>query len=130
MTPDIKEADLLLMVRSAFPDSDVIEADLPMYVVLGRFSRQLLRWHDDGDIETLYCALHLIERLYLHGDGYVREAAVIGILESIQNICSHDGSDAERIGRRLLPASRRSWDQLNAFWHGKHDAVGDAPHNR
>jgi hypothetical protein len=66
----------------------------------------------------------LIERLLLEGERDLREAAVVGVLESIQNACSHDGTDPERIGKRLLPESRRWWNRLNAFWSGHIDPVG------
>ena len=64
------------------PDED--DRDLP-YVVLGDFARFLLEAFRKKDEPLLREAAALIERLHQEGDGYVREAATIGLLEGIQN---------------------------------------------
>src|SRR5215471_13497030 len=59
-----------------------------------------------------------IERLHIEGDDYVREAAIIGLLEGIQNTAGHRGLDPEVFAPYLKPESTKWWKKLNAFWNG------------
>ena len=103
------------------PDSDYI--DLP-YVVLGDFARFLIDIYNTGNNNQLMKASELIERLYLVGDLFTREAATIGLLEGIQNTWRHAGSPPEKFADSLLPESRRWWDSLNRFWQKEIPHVG------
>lgn len=103
------------------PDEDFI--DLP-YIVLGEFARYLLEAFQREDDSLLKKAAELIERLHLEGDGYVKEAATIGLLESIQNTWPSSGVDPEKLVPYLLPESRRWWDSLNRFWDKEIPYVG------
>jgi hypothetical protein len=66
----------------------------------------------------------VIERLHIEGDDYVKEAATIGILESLQNVASNNGVDPEAFVPWLGIESRRWWRQLNDFWQAKIPYVG------
>jgi len=67
----------------------------------------------------------VIERLHVEGDGYVREAATIGLLEGIQNAWSNNTVDPESFVPHLLPESLRRWRSLNDFWSGESTSVGE-----
>jgi hypothetical protein len=67
----------------------------------------------------------VIERLHVEGDSYVREAATIGLLESIQNQWGNNGVDPENFFPFLLPESARWWKSLNKFWTGESKYVGE-----
>jgi hypothetical protein len=93
--------------------------------IRGDFVQHLLELHQQNHCEEFSAVAQAIERLHLEGDDAVRQAATIGILESIQNIWGNNGADTEDFGRFLLPESRRWWDELNAFWRGDRHFVGE-----
>lgn len=86
---------------------------LPYYVCLGNFARYLSEKLKQGDIEDFPAIFRVIERLHMEGDGYVREAATIGLLEDIQNISDES---AVKFVPYLGPETKRWWDKLNDFW--------------
>jgi hypothetical protein len=61
----------------------------------------------------------IIEKLYVEGDEYVKEAATIGLLEGIQNITGNRRLDPEVFVQYLKPESAKWWKKLNDFWDGK-----------
>ena len=95
------------------------------YTLLGDFARHLLQLHRETRTAEFPAIAHVIERLHIEGDDYVREAATIGVLEGIQNVWANDGVDPELFTTHLLPESRRWWDELNAFWRGERRYVGE-----
>ena len=121
----ITRDDIASSMSKAFPDfaQDGNDRDLP-FIVLGNFARFLLHLQESREEQQLDKAVKLIEQLYVEGDRYVREAATIGLLEGIQNLWGHAGTDPEIFGRRLLPESRRWWDSLNKFWQNEIPYVG------
>jgi hypothetical protein len=96
-----------------------------LYVVLGDFARHLLQLQQQNRAEQLLAVANAIERLHTEGDQFVREAATIGLLESIQNAWSNAGVDPELFVQHLLPVSARWWQSLNDFWSGKIRYVGE-----
>lgn len=101
------------------PDEDLL------YVALGHFARHLLQLQQQHQTEVFPAVAHVIERLHVEGDHYVREAATIGLLEGIQNVWSNEGTDPELFVRYLLPVSAKWWQSLNDFWNGKSKFVGE-----
>lgn len=96
-----------------------------LYVVLGDFAHHLLSLFRQHQIDKLPAVGRVIERLYVEGDSYVREAATIGLLEGIQNVWSNQGGEPEVFVSYLLPVSAKWWQSLNDFWDGKVRFVGD-----
>jgi hypothetical protein len=96
-----------------------------LYVVLGDFASHLLQLHLQHQTESFPAVALVIERLHVKGNYNVREAATIGLLESIQNVRSGAGVDPESFGRYLLPVSLKLWKSLNDFWDGKSKFVGE-----
>ena len=66
----------------------------------------------------------VLERLHLEGEGFVKELATIGILESIQNVWGHTETGPKVFCRFMLPESKKWWNELNDFWAGKIPHVG------
>ena len=96
------------------------EAFLP-YVALGEFSRHLIELHQQnltGEFEKVF---PVVEKLHIEGDDFVREAATIGFLESLQN---NAAGDAEKFVQYLMPVSLKWWNELNKFWDGESKYVG------
>jgi hypothetical protein len=95
-----------------------------LYVDLGAFARHICDLYEQGRTEDLRPVFDLIERLHTEGDGYVREAATIGLLEGIQNNAS-DRFDPEVFVRLLRPETAKWWRELAAFWEGQQRYVGE-----
>lgn len=119
-----------------------------------RFERYLAKNYDDGDERLVYCELgdfahHLcdllerketsefcdvfraIESLHVNGDSYVREAAIIGLLEGLQNVASNRTAvTAEQFTPFLGAEATKWWHELNEFWQGGRRYVGEGLENR
>ena len=90
--------------------------DLPLYVALADLARHLIELMERGDTVELSAAFQAIERWHLEGDSYVREAATVGLLESLQNFNLHSSTHPEQFRALLGPESARCWDKLVASW--------------
>jgi hypothetical protein len=90
----------------------------PVYVALGDFAFHLAAMLERGETNSFPGIFSAIENLHLRGDSFVREAATIGILESLQN-----KSVAEQFRPFLEPETERWWDKLNRFWNGDPTAL-------
>jgi hypothetical protein len=95
------------------------------YVLLSDFAIHLLDLYRSGKTGTFPAVAREIERLHVEGDSYVREAATIGLLESIQNQWKNNGVNPELFFPFLLPESARWWKSLNSFWTGESKHVGE-----
>lgn len=101
-----------------------------LYVVMGDLVRHLLEEYRTGRTGEFTTLCELIERLLVEGEPYVKDLAVIGLLEGIQNAWRDRGEDPENFGRYLLSESRQWWKELNDFWQGKNKLIGTGMHNK
>lgn len=99
------------------------EEDL-LYLDLAEYARHLVELYKSGQTGEFPEVFATVERLHLQGDDFVKEAAVIGLLEGIQNIAGNSGVDPELFFAYMEPTSRKWWQQLNDFWDGKIPYVG------
>ena len=61
-----------------------------------------------------------VEVIFSKCDSYVDELIVIGLFESIQNNCGHQGIDYYQIFNKWLnPISKQKWDELIDSWEVK-----------
>jgi hypothetical protein len=88
----------------------------PHYLALSDFARHLSAVLARGDEATLRRVFAAVERLIVEGDAYVNEAAIVGLLEDLQNTNLHNGTDPAQYERFLLSQSRRWWNKLTDFW--------------
>ena len=95
-----------------------------LYVTLGDFARHLSQLSQQGCTQGFPEVARVIERLHVEGDGYVREAATIGLLEGVQNVWANNGVDPELFFPYLHPVSAKWWRSLNDFWNGRSKFVG------
>lgn len=91
-----------------------------VYVHLGEFARHLLELKRAGRTGEFPAVFDVIEALHLSGDGYVRGAATVGLLEAIQN---NADDEAAEFTKYLKPESARWWRKLDAFWEGDAGAL-------
>jgi hypothetical protein len=93
------------------------------YLHLAEFARHLISLWQAGRVAEPTQAFGAIERLHVDGDDYVREAATLGFLETLQNNAEHSDLDPEIFSDSLRAASARWWDALNRFWAGESPRV-------
>ena len=92
------------------------EPDLPIYVALSDFARHLSVLLADNNGQVLQRVFSVVERFIVEGDGYVSEAAIVGIIEDLQNTNLHEGTTPDQYLPFLLPQTRRWWAKVQAFW--------------
>lgn len=98
------------------PDMRGPDGALLNYILLGQLANQLVDALRAGETQDFPAAFAIVERWICEGDAYVREAAVIGLLEGLQNIAGNRGLDAEGFRPWLGPRAAKAWDELNGFW--------------
>lgn len=100
-----------------FLDEWADEPTVPYYLVLGGFARHMCGLMAAGDEPTLLRIFAVIERLHIEGSVYVKKAAAVGLLESLQNTNIHLSSTSPKQFERFLPPeSARGWHKVRAFW--------------
>jgi hypothetical protein len=72
-----------------------------------------------GHAEEIRPAFDLVEDLIASGQESERHAAVVGFLETIQNVASHRKCGAVAFEQFLGPASQSAWAELAEIWNGK-----------
>jgi hypothetical protein len=93
------------------------EGDEPLtYLALADLARHVIAMFERGDADCFPQIFDVIERWHVEGEHWVREAATVGFLESLQNAHNHGKTDTEEFRRFLGPASERSWNKLYDFW--------------
>src|SRR5689334_407906 len=85
------------------------EPETPPYLVLSAYARNLIRLLEANDRIQLTRAFAAIESLLVDGDEYVREAATIGLLESMQNRSLHRTTTPVQFLPFLGNESQRCW---------------------
>jgi hypothetical protein len=94
--------------------------DLPHYLALADFARHLIGMLERSETESFPAIFQEVERLQLEGEHYVREAAVVGLLEDLQNLNLHSTTEPEQFRPFLSPESSKAWDKLYEFWNTVH----------
>jgi hypothetical protein len=96
------------------------------YADAAEVARHLVARFQAGAWDELRACFHVIERLHLEGDPYVRELATIGYLEDIQNAAEREQivGGATAFVPFLGVESARWWRGLSGFW------AGEEPHVR
>ena len=91
------------------------ESEPPCYIAIGEFARHLATVLADGNDEVLRQVFEVVERLILEGDPYVQGAAIVGLIQDLQNSHLHSGTKPEQYLTYLLPQSRQWWAKVGAF---------------
>lgn len=89
----------------------------PLYPLFGDFARHLSGLLLTGNDQALRRVFDVVERFIVDGDAYVSEAAIVGILEDLQNANLHTGTKPDQYLPYLLPQSRRWWKKVELFWN-------------
>src|SRR6478752_2096195 len=113
--------DLLVAASPTFNTNLLLGDNL--YELLGAFGRHLLELYNLDHATSFLNVGVMIENLHIDGDELVKNAATIGLLESLQNIWLNAGIDPMPFREWLLPVSREQWDALYEFWHGENEST-------
>jgi hypothetical protein len=88
------------------------------YMDLGEFVDHIIDLYERNQTQEFPAIFDSIERLHVEGDDQVRDGAILGILEGIQNIAGNRRIDPEVFAPYLKPESAKWWKKLNDFWNG------------
>ena len=91
------------------------------YIALGELARHLIELEKQNQTIEFENVFETVETLHLDGEHYVKEAATIGLLESMQNNLR---DAAEKFVKYLKPESLKWWNELNKFWNDEIRFVG------
>lgn len=94
----------------------------PLYEALGSLAGHLLGRLRRGELDGDDRVFAVIEAWLTTGDAYVVEAAVVGLLESLQTL-SRTCDAAIAVEPFLGPASTDWWHRLDRFWAGDATAL-------
>jgi hypothetical protein len=72
-----------------------------------------------GHPEDAQPAFNLAEQLIAKGAEPDRRAAIVGFLETVQNVASHRQCGTSAFEIYLGPLSRKAWAELNEIWKDK-----------
>ena len=102
--------------------------ELPQYLALGDLGRHVIDLLNEAQLDAVRKVFEVVEAWHTRGEHYVREAATIGFLETLDNILSHD-PDGSAVQARLRafagPETERWWSKLDRFWEGDARALAD-----
>lgn len=87
-----------------------------IYNDTGAFAEYLVACCARGETSEFERAFATIERLVCEGDEAARDAAVFGVLESVQTRSTHESFGPEAFVGWLGPLSRRAWSEIDELW--------------
>jgi hypothetical protein len=91
-------------------------SDTRLMTELASFSVDLF---ETANAEDVGPAFKLAEHLIATGSSEERDAAVLGFLETVQNVASHRKCGSAAFEQFLGPRSQSAWTGLNKVWRGK-----------
>lgn len=83
-----------------------------LYIDLEEFASHLIELLGKERVEEFADVFDVVERLHLEGEPFVKEAATMGLLESLQNRAVEPAAFVKYLG----PESKKGWRKLNEFW--------------
>lgn len=96
-----------------------IEEERLLYVDIGDFTAYMIECYAKRKTDEFDEAFDAIERMLVHGDSYVQDFAVVGILETLQNQLLDKEIELNEFEPLLQPESKAAWRHLIDFWNGK-----------
>jgi len=96
-----------------------IEEERLLYVDIGDFTAYMIECYAKRKTDEFDEAFDAIERMLVHGDSYVQDFAVVGILETLQNQLLDKEIELNEFEPLLQSESKAAWRHLIDFWNGK-----------
>lgn len=91
------------------------EPEPPLYLALGALAGHVIGRMEHGDTTGFDRIFAVVEQWHSNGDDYVKEAATIGFLESLQNRLG----ESDPLEPWLGPLTKEWWGRLNGYWNGE-----------
>ena len=99
------------------------------YVRAGAFAEHIYRLIEARDVGELPSVFTTIEHLLEEGDADTYDLVAMGLLEPLQNACSHDDGAVSRDQVRTLlgSAASHAWDESETLWASAASHLHDGP---
>ena len=72
-----------------------------------------------GDAREFEAFFGALEDFLAAGDTNTKTVAIIGVIETLQNVASHEPPGYQAFERWLGPLSRQAWSDVERMWSGK-----------
>ena len=93
------------------------DGDLPLYLLLGDLAFYLVVLLEEGKETEIKNIFKVVETWHLQGNHYVKEAAIVGLLEDLQNTNFHKKTTKpEDFLPYMLPETKFWWNKVTDFW--------------
>ena len=89
--------------------------EVPLYLMMSELARCVVTLLEDDRIPELQEVAATLERWIVDGDEDVRKAAIVGLIEDVQNANLHRTTSPEQFAHFLYPTSLTWWDKVNKF---------------
>jgi hypothetical protein len=107
------------------------EGELLGYLLASAMVRHLTDLLAQQKTDEFSAVFALLERMVHDEDPYVRDLAVVGLIEDMQNSnLHHDGTKPDDFVAHLGTWSKWWWDEVNLFWDGKVMPIGSSGRTR
>ncbi|WP_246617838.1 DUF7674 family protein [Rhizobium populisoli] len=117
MFEPLLEADPTFQEKwNSFQEEFRSEREMPLYLALSDFARHLINHLETGNTHRFNEIFSVVESWHLDGDAYVREAAMVGLVEDLQNASLHQATHPGEFMPWLQPETLRAWNNIQAFW--------------
>lgn len=83
------------------------------------FAHHIVECYVQNKTKEIDDAFETIEQLIKDGSEEIRSIVVVGFIEDLQNIASHDDFGYKVFEPYLRPASRQGWNDIIEQWKGK-----------
>jgi hypothetical protein len=115
---------VLIQITEAYPSLGVELSSLPADEasdsrLMVELASHVVDLFEAGRVEEVRPAFELAECLIATGPDEDRHAAVVGFLETVQNVASHRKCGSSAFEYLLGPMSLRAWTELTEVWSGK-----------
>ena len=87
-----------------------------IFIETGDFAAFLVECYGKGQTSDFERVFGVIETLLRDGDEDARGLAIVGVLESIQTVASHQPFGPDVFRAWLGPLSTQAWDQIDKLW--------------
>jgi hypothetical protein len=87
--------------------------------LMAKLASQVVDLYEAGRVEETRAAFALAEQLVAAGPDEEKHAAIVGFLETVQNVASHRKFGSAPFERLIGPMSQRAWAELNDVWRDK-----------
>jgi hypothetical protein len=82
------------------------------FIVMGDLARHIIEQLRNDETSEFPAVFSVVESWIENGEDYVANAAIVGLLEGLQNVGS---DDAERLFGWLGPCAKKAWCDLDEF---------------